>query len=209
MPPTFRRRARIRAAAAAVVSLPLNIVIHGSSQLNGVAPLLDALLPASATVNQVIQGGVQTSVLTAAFLANVHNAYYNASKRNIVILSEGIDDINDWGANGTTSYQHYVDYGTEAKSRGNPRWEFWPCTLMDTTENDPPDPKAGFRDTLNASLRSGKAGGDGLIEIEADPRFSVANNAAANTTYYQADGIHPTDPVGRQALAGIIAPYFL
>jgi hypothetical protein len=119
-------------------------------------------------------------------------------------MIEWVDDINDFGADGQGAYDHAVAYVTAARALGR---LVALCTCIDTTEFDPPDARAGYRDDFNALLRADWAGADMLIDLEADPAFNAALNAAAGS-YYDGGGIHPSDPLGQQRMADLIVEAF-
>ena len=180
--------------------LELNVVLHGNSLFTNVAERVATELPA-ATVNERVVGGAKTADLTAEFATQIHAAFFDAGKRNVVVMIEWVDDINDFGADGQDAYDHGASYVAAAQAL---EWEVALCSCIDTTEFDPPDARAGYRDDLNDLLRVDWAGADIAVDLEADTMFDAATNSAANTTNYNEDGIHLKSP-GQDRMAELIA----
>lgn len=135
-------------------------------------------------------GGAATTDLTAEFDAQVHTHFDSTpGVINVVWIWEVIDDVNDFGATGATGYTHIASYVAHAQSKG---WRVCVVTCIDTTEFDSPDARAGYRDTVNASIRANSAGANYIADPEANANFNAAANAALNLqgTIYSADGIH-------------------
>jgi hypothetical protein len=167
---------------------PLNIVLHGNSLFTSVGAKLAALLPASATVFEEVEGGARTTTLHSNFSTAV-NAHKITNKRNIVALWELHDDINDFGETAATAYNAYAAYIATAIAAG---WEPWAVNCIDTTEFDAPDARAQARLDVNTLLRASPAGAAKLIDLAALPQFDPTLDAATtgNGTIYSGDGIH-------------------
>jgi hypothetical protein len=179
----------------------LDLWFHGNSLFTGVPARVATALP-SATVASRIVGGAKTADLTAELAAQMPEPDPDAD--SWVVMIEWVDDINDFGATGATAYDHAVAYVTAAHALGR---LVALCTCIDTTEFDPPDARADYRDDFNALLRAGFAGADMLIDLEADAAFKASLNAAAGPNY-DGDGIHLSNPLGQQRMADLIVGYF-
>jgi hypothetical protein len=178
----------------------LDLWFHGNSLFNDVPALVAAALP-DATVASRIVGGAKTADLTAELAAEMPPPDPGADSWDVMI--EWVDDINDFGADGQDAYDHAVAYVTAAHALGR---LVALCTCIDTTEFDPPDARAGYRDDFNALLRADAAGADMLIDLEADPAFNAALNAAAGPNY-DGGGIHPSAQ-GKARMAELIVEAF-
>ncbi len=125
-------------ASNPILAGPLNIVLHGNSLYTSVAERVAVLLPGAYDVTGVIAGGASTEDLTSQFAANV-TPLKSATLTNVVVMWEGLDDINDFGATAVTAHQHHAAYVTQAEALG---WYVYTGSIIDTTEFDPPDARS-------------------------------------------------------------------
>lgn len=165
---------------------PANFVLHGNSLFSNVGAKLDALRSATDLVSEVVLPGVRTLSLEQNF--DDVDALWSTTKTNIVILWEGLDDINDFGATDVTAHAAYASYVSNAQSFNGHAWQVWVCTIIDTTEFDAPDIRAQYRADFNVRLRADKAGASRLVDLALRAELSDATNL----TYFESDGIHIT-----------------
>lgn len=184
---------------------PLNIVLHGNSLFNGVAEDLEVLRPGTDVVTGVVVLSATTQALTDNFEDEVHDLF-DAGRTNLVVLWELIDHINDDGGTAATAHADYAEYVAQAQSFG---WLVMVCTCIDTGEYDADSPHVPRGDLqperhgANVLIRADKAGAEYLCDLEADPMFSMATDAASNTTNYSGDEIHINEP-GQERVAELI-----
>lgn len=183
--------ARVTSGASPPASGPLNIVLHGNSLFSFVAERVDTLRPGSDVVTGRVVGGATTADLQAEFDTQIHTLW-DTGRTNVVVLWEALDHINDFDGTASSAYAAYASY--RAHAAGTRGWRVYVCTVIDTLEYTAasPHPTRGNlepeRDGFNTLLRADYAGAYGIVDLAARSEFSNA----ANTTYFNGDGIHIT-----------------
>lgn len=185
------------------------MVCHGNSITRGfgstdvtinsypvvLAGLLEAAYPGLWAVTRKGFDGFTTTQLTANFATEVHALLSTSVGKNVVVIHEGANEIK----NGLTVQQaidNMITYCTQARNLG---WEVWLCTA--TPRVNTAQVEANIA-SWNAYVRANAGpvfGARRLIDLEADPSLSNAHDL----TYYNVDGIHPTD-AGYAVIANVV-----
>lgn len=119
---------------------------------------------------------------------------------NWLILFAGTNGFAIFHEAPATVYQHFTEYLADRLAAGWEPAKIIVCTML---------PRLGVSETdraaYNALLVSGATTyGYQLARLDLDPDMGVAG-AYTNTTYFQADGTHPTD-AGHDRIAHVIQP---
>ncbi len=123
----------------------------------------------------------------------------NANGPSIAIAFAGTNDFNNYGASAATAFSSLTGWIQTMKQAG---CRVFVGTMISRTGNDfnsiAMDTDKNNYDAL--ILQQAKsAGADGVIDFAANPLLG-ANGAYSNATWFQSDGIHPTQ-AGQQLLA--------
>lgn len=146
-------------------------------------------------------GGLQFNVSiggqTLATIAsdNRLSAYYDGTKRCVAVVFAGTNDI---ALNGRTGAQVEADLNTYCTTLRSQGWKVVVVTML---------PRSGLetqRQAYNNAIRANASGySDAVADVET---LSMgAANANTDTTWYDADQIHP-NTTGHGFLAGLIGP---
>jgi hypothetical protein len=169
---------------------PLNIALDGHSLQQSIDFRLAALRPGTDVVTGHPLGNATAAQLLARFDAEIHSTW-DPTRMNVVILDVGLIEINDDGLTAAQTYTSVSSY--IAHATGTRGWLVLPSTIIHTLEF--PGLQAE-RDAYNTLRRAGGADGFRLADIATVPELSNA----ANTTYFDNDGIHLVGP-GQDAKA--------
>jgi len=123
------------------------------------------------------------------------DAYYsNSAGRNILVVWAGAADIILYSTTPAQAFSYLEEY---CKNRRRAGWKVIVSTMISAVDND------ANKNTYNGYIRTNwPTFADGLADIAAEANLG-ADGAYANTTYFNADGIHLTD-TGTQLVAPIV-----
>lgn len=154
--------------------------------------LLDAAQPGQWVVTRKGFDGFTTPQLTANFAAEVHALYAASVGRNVVLINEGGNQIKN-GATVQEAIDSMLAYCSQARDLG---WEVWISTATPRVNTTQVMANiAAFNDYLRAHVLDF---GSKLVDFAADPSLDDAHDL----TFYNPDGIHPTD-AGYAAIANV------
>lgn len=181
-----------RAVLRATIPQAYQVICDGNSltvgfpltALNAYPTIMSAALGQVWKVTNLGVSGQTTADMIADAATQVDVLYSSSFAKNVVVCWEGTNSI--WfGANATTTYNDIVSYCTGRRAAG---FKVVVCNILPRTPFD--GTQEGYRTTVNSNIASNWATfADARVDVAGDSRLSNA----ANTTYYQADGIHLTD----------------
>jgi hypothetical protein len=137
--------------------------------------------------------------------------WYSASRaKNILIVAAGTNDLAS-GGNLQDTIDRYYGLLDSARATG---WKTVACTVLPRSDPTMAAGLAGFETTRTAFntdvVAHWASHADALADVAAIPGMGAAGNSN-NTTYYNADKIHPIvaghlllEPVYRAAVAGLL-----
>lgn len=142
-----------------------------------------------------VAAGGRTVATMVSQAARIVDSAYDAQYTNKIVCEQG--GINDvfGGASAATVYSNLLTYWAARQAKG---YKVVACTVL------PASTVTGGAETartdLNTSIRGDATKYDALADIANDARLQNT----ANTTYFQADGVHPT-AAGAAVIAEIVA----
>lgn len=155
--------------------------------------LLTAAAPGAWAVAKKGFDGFTTPQLTSNFATEVHALLGSSGPRNVVVIHEGANQIKN-GATTQEAIDSMLAYCDQARGLG---WEVWICTATPRVNTAEVEARiAAFNDYVRAHWADF---GSKLVDLAADPSLDDAHDL----TYYNVDGIHPTD-AGYVAIANVV-----
>lgn len=168
---------------------------------NAFVPLTISALSLTNTVNLGYSSETLQTAL-AAFDYDMRPRLTTELGSQTVVVYEGTNDLAIAGRTGTQLYNDLVSYCTLLKQAGVSKVIV--CTMI---SRNFASTQEGYRTTFNTNIRNAVSPPwDAIADFAADSRIGT-QTASTNTTYFNADAIHPND-TGHGILKDILVAVF-
>lgn len=203
------------AVAASSISLPTtrvyvaegDSITFGFGTTNGGYPTLYRPLasPLVCGSSYAASGDRLSDLQARAATVDLAVANKAAGEKYILSVDIGSNDVA-LGYTGGSQSAFLTQYAAYLDARRAAGWYVVLCTLISRSDNPGTGNDAALA-TINTTLDTWGGGvhADAIADFSANAHFTAGSGAFSNTTYYQADGVHPTD-TGQSVLEGILAP---